>query len=55
MSKYERKQYEQGKAMSLEEGDIAEVMITSAIQELIRVKGADNYVTKQFLFLRKVY
>ena len=32
--------YEQGKALSLDEADIAEVMITSAIQELIRVKGA---------------
>ena len=32
--------YEQDKAISLEEADIAEVMITSAIQELVRVKGA---------------
>ena len=32
--------YEQGKALSLDEADIAEVVITSAIQELIRVKGA---------------
>ena len=33
--------------MSLDEADIAEVMITSAIQELIRVKGAAY--TKDFL------
>ena len=39
--------YEQGKALSLDEADIAEVMITSAIQELIRVKGAAY--TKDFL------
>ena len=39
--------YEQGKALSLDEADIAEVMIISAIQELIRVKGAAY--TKDFL------
>ena len=39
--------YEQGKALSLDEADVAEVMITSAIQELIRVKGAAY--TKDFL------
>ena len=39
--------YEQDKAISLEEADIAEVMITSAIQELVRVKGAAY--TKDFL------
>ena len=39
--------YVQGKAMILEEADIAEVMITSAIQELVRVKGAAY--TKDFL------
>lgn len=39
--------YEQGKAISLEEADIAEVMITSAIQELVRVKGVAY--TKDFL------
>ena len=35
------------KALSLDEADVAEVMITSAIQELIRVKGAAY--TKDFL------
>ena len=39
--------YEQDKAISLEEADIAEVMITSAIQELVRAKGATY--TKDFL------
>ena len=39
--------YEQGKALSLDEADVAEVMITSAIQELIRVKG--GAYTKNFL------
>ena len=38
--------YEQGKALSLGEADVAEVMITSAIQELIRVKG--GAYTKNF-------
>ena len=39
--------YEQGKALSLDEADVAEVMITSAIQEFIRVKG--GAYTKNFL------
>ena len=39
--------YEQGKALSLDEADVAEVMITSAIQEFIRVKG--GACTKNFL------
>ncbi len=39
--------YEQGKALSLDEADVAEVMITSAIQEFIRVKG--RAYTKNFL------
>ncbi len=39
--------YEYGKTLNLEERDIAEVMITSSIQELVRLKGAQfarNYV-----------
>ena len=51
--------YEQGKALSLDEADIAEVMITSAIQELIRVKGAaytkDFCATKPIRFRKKAY
>ena len=39
--------YEQGKALCLDEADVAEVKITSAIQELIRVKGGAS--TKNFL------
>ena len=39
--------YEKGKEFSLDEGDVAEVMIVQSIQELIRVKGA-KYV-REFL------
>ena len=39
--------YEKGKELSLDEADVAEVMVVQSIQELIRVKGA-KYV-KEFL------
>ncbi len=39
--------YKKGKELSLDEGDVAEVMIVQSIQELIRVKGA-KYV-REFL------
>ena len=31
--------YEKGKELSLDEADVAEVMVVQSIQELIRVKG----------------
>ena len=39
--------YKKGKELSLDEGDVAEVMVVQSIQELIRVKGA-QYV-REFL------
>ena len=39
--------YEKGRELSLDEGDVAEVMVVQSIQELIRVKGA-QYV-REFL------
>ena len=39
--------YEKGKELSLDEADVAEVMVVQSIQELIRVRGA-KYV-KEFL------
>ena len=39
--------YEKGKEFSLDEGDVAEVMVVQSIQELIRIKGA-KYV-REFL------
>lgn len=43
--------FEQGKAFSLDEADVVEVLITAAVQDLIRTKGGPY--TRQFLQYEK--
>tara|TARA_X000000950_G_scaffold178039_1_gene216103 strand:- start:1701 stop:1913 length:213 start_codon:yes stop_codon:yes gene_type:complete len=43
--------FEQGKAFSLDEADVVEVLITAAVQDLIRTKG--GAYTRQFLQYEK--